>query len=104
MTNNRATTAWINSRAAGWQSFALTVANLSRQRHASLAEALTAVDSYRNLARDLAGVRRLAPGTRVCQSFSRRRVPRRTFKKGVDRRGNDGRNGKLDDNREAQPG
>jgi uncharacterized membrane protein SpoIIM required for sporulation len=65
MTGKRATTAWINSRAAEWQSLAQTVANLSRQRHASLPEALAAVDSYRNLARDLAGVRRLAPGTRV---------------------------------------
>jgi uncharacterized membrane protein SpoIIM required for sporulation len=65
MTGGRTTNAWISSRAPAWQALAQTVAKLRRQPNASMAEATAVVDSYRDLARDLAGARRLAPGTRV---------------------------------------
>jgi uncharacterized membrane protein SpoIIM required for sporulation len=70
VTSNRGSVnAWIKARSAGWQALADSVRKLRRQRHASLDEALAAVDSYRSLARDLATARRAAPGTRVTRGL-----------------------------------
>lgn len=61
--------AWFNSKARGWQALSDTVSTLERRPKTSLAEASAAVDAYRNLARDLAGVRRLAPDTRIAKGL-----------------------------------
>jgi uncharacterized membrane protein SpoIIM required for sporulation len=69
VTASRHARAWLNSRAPGWQALADSVANLERRPRTSLADALAAVDSYRNLARDLAGIRRQAPETRIAKGL-----------------------------------
>ena len=60
---------WLNSRARGWQNLADAVTALERRPKTSLPDALAAVDAYRNLARDLAGIRRLAPDTRIAKGL-----------------------------------
>jgi uncharacterized membrane protein SpoIIM required for sporulation len=61
--------AWLSSRAPGWKTLSDTVADLDRRTESSLPVALATVDSYRNLARDLAAVRRLAPNTRIAKGL-----------------------------------
>ena len=56
---------WLVSRAAAWRSVVQNVAALRVQRHASVDEALGAVEAYRGLARDLATARRVAPNSRM---------------------------------------
>jgi uncharacterized membrane protein SpoIIM required for sporulation len=57
--------AWIIARAGAWRGIVQSVAELRRQRRASVEEALGAVEAYRGLARDLATSRRLAPDSRT---------------------------------------
>jgi uncharacterized membrane protein SpoIIM required for sporulation len=57
--------AWIVARAGAWRGLVQNIADLRRRRHASVDEALRAIDAYRGLARDLATSRRLAPRTRT---------------------------------------
>ena len=64
-----AANAWVNARAAVWQSIAQTADKLRKRPTLSMGEAVGAVESYSNLARDLAVARRLVPGTRVTQSL-----------------------------------
>jgi uncharacterized membrane protein SpoIIM required for sporulation len=56
---------WLVSRAAAWRGVVQHVAMLRGQRHVSVDEALSAVESYRGLARDLATARRVAPNSRM---------------------------------------
>jgi uncharacterized membrane protein SpoIIM required for sporulation len=56
---------WLVSRAGVWRSVVQRVAALRAQRHASVDEALGAVEAYRGLARDLATARRVAPNSRM---------------------------------------
>jgi uncharacterized membrane protein SpoIIM required for sporulation len=56
---------WLVSRAGSWRSVVQRVAALRAQRHASVDEALGAVEAYRGLARDLATARRVAPNSRM---------------------------------------
>lgn len=56
---------WIIARAATWRTVVQNTALLRSQRHATVQEALTAVESYRALARDLATARRVAPNSRT---------------------------------------
>jgi uncharacterized membrane protein SpoIIM required for sporulation len=56
---------WLVARAAAWRSVVQHVAALRVQRHATIDEALGAVEAYRGLARDLATARRVAPNSRM---------------------------------------
>jgi uncharacterized membrane protein SpoIIM required for sporulation len=56
---------WLVSRAAAWRGVVQNVAALRVQRHATVDEALGAVEAYRGLARDLATARRVAPSSRM---------------------------------------
>jgi uncharacterized membrane protein SpoIIM required for sporulation len=56
---------WIIARAGGWRAMVDKVALLRSERHATIKEALGAVDAYRGLARDLATARRVAPNSRT---------------------------------------
>ncbi len=56
---------WLVSHAGAWRSVVQRVAALRAQHHASVDEALGAVDAYRGLARDLATARRVAPNSRM---------------------------------------
>lgn len=56
---------WIVARAGSWRAVVQNVAALRAQRHATMTEALAAVESYRGLARDLATARRVAPNSRT---------------------------------------
>jgi uncharacterized membrane protein SpoIIM required for sporulation len=56
---------WLVSRAAAWRGVVQHVAALRVQRHATVDEALGAVEAYRGLARDLATARRVAPNSRM---------------------------------------
>jgi uncharacterized membrane protein SpoIIM required for sporulation len=56
---------WIIARAGSWRAVVQNVAALRAQRHATMTEALAAVESYRGLARDLATARRVAPNSRA---------------------------------------
>jgi uncharacterized membrane protein SpoIIM required for sporulation len=57
--------AWIMARAGAWRGLVQRVADLKVRRHATVEEAVGAVESYRGLARDLATARRLAPDSRA---------------------------------------
>ena len=65
MADNSDLRAWIAARAGAWRTAVQRVAELRRQRHATVDEALDAVEAYRGLARDLATSRRLAPHSRT---------------------------------------
>jgi uncharacterized membrane protein SpoIIM required for sporulation len=65
MADNPDLRAWIAARAGAWRAAVQRVAELRRQRHATVDEALDAVEAYRGLARDLATSRRLAPHSRT---------------------------------------
>ena len=65
MPDNADMRAWIIARAGAWRGIVQSVAELRRQRRASVEEALGAVEAYRGLARDLATSRRLAPDSRT---------------------------------------
>jgi uncharacterized membrane protein SpoIIM required for sporulation len=56
---------WLIARAGAWRSMVQDVELLRSQRHATVDEALGAVEAYRGLARDLATARRVAPNTRT---------------------------------------
>jgi uncharacterized membrane protein SpoIIM required for sporulation len=56
---------WLVSRAGVWRSVVQRVAALREQPHATVDEALGAVEAYRGLARDLATARRVAPNSRM---------------------------------------
>jgi uncharacterized membrane protein SpoIIM required for sporulation len=56
---------WLVSRAAAWRGVVQQVGSLQAQRNASVDEALSAVEAYRGLARDLATARRVAPNSRM---------------------------------------
>jgi uncharacterized membrane protein SpoIIM required for sporulation len=56
---------WLVARAAAWRGVVQQVATLRAQRHATVDEALGAVEAYRGLARDLATARRVAPNSRM---------------------------------------
>jgi uncharacterized membrane protein SpoIIM required for sporulation len=69
MTSKAGIAAWIGTRAAAWAALAEGIGTRRRRRASSIGAATQFVDSYRNLARDLAGVRRFAPGTRVAAAL-----------------------------------
>jgi uncharacterized membrane protein SpoIIM required for sporulation len=56
---------WLVSRAGAWRGVVQQVASLRVRRNASVDEALSAVEAYRGLARDLATARRVAPNSRM---------------------------------------
>jgi uncharacterized membrane protein SpoIIM required for sporulation len=56
---------WLIARAGAWRTMVQHVALLRSQRHATVDEALGAVEAYRGLARDLATARRVAPNSRM---------------------------------------
>jgi uncharacterized membrane protein SpoIIM required for sporulation len=56
---------WIMARAGSWRTSVDKVVALRAQRHASVDEALNAVEAYRGLARDLATARRVVPNSRT---------------------------------------
>lgn len=56
---------WIMARAGSWRTSVSNVAALRSQRHATVDEALSAVEAYRGLARDLATARRVVPNSRT---------------------------------------
>jgi uncharacterized membrane protein SpoIIM required for sporulation len=56
---------WIAGRAGAWRASVERVSGLGARQHASVDEALSAVEAYRGLARDLATARRLAPNSRT---------------------------------------
>jgi uncharacterized membrane protein SpoIIM required for sporulation len=56
---------WLIARAGAWRAMVQDVELLRSQRHATVDEALGAVEAYRSLARDLATARRVAPNTRT---------------------------------------
>ncbi len=56
---------WLVSRAAAWRGVVQQVTSLRARRDASVDEALSAVEVYRGLARDLATARRVAPNSRM---------------------------------------
>jgi uncharacterized membrane protein SpoIIM required for sporulation len=60
---------WIIARAGSWRAVVQNVDALRAQRHATVAEALSAVESYRGLARDLATARRVAPNSRTTSAL-----------------------------------
>ncbi|HME39873.1 MAG TPA: stage II sporulation protein M [Steroidobacteraceae bacterium] len=57
--------AWIIARAGAWRGLVQQIAELRGRRSATVEEALSAVEAYRGLARDLATARRLAPASRT---------------------------------------
>lgn len=59
------TQTWLTARAPLWKAIAQKLAGLQRQRRTSIADALSTVDDYRSLSRDLATARRFMPGTRI---------------------------------------
>ena len=65
MADNADMRAWIAARAGAWRGLVQSIAELRRRPHASVDEALAAIDAYRGLARDLATSRRLAPQSRT---------------------------------------
>lgn len=65
MTGTANIQAWIVTRAASWRAIVQNIASWRAQRQASVADALSALETYRSLARDLATARRIAPGTRT---------------------------------------
>jgi len=56
---------WLIARAGAWRAMVQDVELLRSTRHATIDEALGAVEAYRGLARDLATARRVAPNTRT---------------------------------------
>jgi uncharacterized membrane protein SpoIIM required for sporulation len=56
---------WLITRAGAWRAMVQDVEMLRSQRHATVDQALGAVEAYRGLARDLATARRVAPDTRT---------------------------------------
>jgi uncharacterized membrane protein SpoIIM required for sporulation len=63
------TGAWVNARAPAWRELSQRIGELQRRRRVSISEALSAVEAYRNVARDLASARRLVPGTRTAAAL-----------------------------------
>jgi uncharacterized membrane protein SpoIIM required for sporulation len=63
------TAAWLEARAAAWREAAQRVAHLEHHRTVSIGEALSVVETYRSIARDLASARRLVPGTRTAAAL-----------------------------------
>jgi uncharacterized membrane protein SpoIIM required for sporulation len=57
--------AWILARAGAWRGLVQNVAELRLRRHATVDQAVGAVESYRGLARDLSMARRAAPDSRT---------------------------------------
>ncbi len=56
---------WIIARAGSWRASVNNVAALRARQHASVDQALGAIEDYRGLARDLATARRVAPNSRT---------------------------------------
>jgi uncharacterized membrane protein SpoIIM required for sporulation len=56
---------WIGARAGVWRGLVDSVQAMRSDRHASIDQALGALESYRGLARDLATARRVAPNSRT---------------------------------------
>jgi uncharacterized membrane protein SpoIIM required for sporulation len=56
---------WIIARAGSWRASVKHVETLHSQGHATVDEALVALEAYRGLARDLATARRVAPNSRT---------------------------------------
>jgi uncharacterized membrane protein SpoIIM required for sporulation len=63
------TAAWLEARAAAWREAAQRTTRLERQHTISIGEALSAIETYRSVARDLASARRLVPGTRTAAAL-----------------------------------
>ncbi len=69
MSIGSSTDAWIAARAPTWRELSQRLADVRRRRTLSIGEALSAVEAYRNVARDLASARRLVPGTRTAAAL-----------------------------------
>jgi uncharacterized membrane protein SpoIIM required for sporulation len=65
MLNESRTKQWLSARSTAWHKAAQLMPVLQHRRHATLEEALDAVESYRSVARDLATARELAPRSRT---------------------------------------
>lgn len=59
------TRAWVTSRTPHWSAVTHRLGELRQRRRIDVDDALHAVESYRSMARDLAGARRQLPGNRV---------------------------------------
>jgi uncharacterized membrane protein SpoIIM required for sporulation len=57
--------AWIIARAGAWRGLVQGVAELRREKRSTIEQAVSSVESYRGLARDLATARRLTPNSRT---------------------------------------
>jgi uncharacterized membrane protein SpoIIM required for sporulation len=57
--------AWVIARAGAWRGLVQGVAELRREKRSTVEQAVSSVESYRGLARDLATARRLTPNSRT---------------------------------------
>lgn len=64
--------AWLASRITAWQQLAPQLDRLERKRDHTAAEALSAVEMYRSLGRDLSIARRILPASRVTRALEAR--------------------------------
>ena len=60
---------WIGTRAGVWRGLLENVKTLRSERHASVEQALGALEAYRGVARDLATARRVAPNSRTAAAL-----------------------------------
>lgn len=64
--------AWLASRATVWQELAPLLDRLEHKRNHTTAEALSAIEMYRSLGRDLSIARRILPASRVTRALEAR--------------------------------
>lgn len=65
MTSETGFQTWIAARTAHWRKLQSTVAALRRNQRSSIDEAMNAIETYRELARDLSFARRVVPKSRI---------------------------------------
>ena len=69
MTSDAGMKTWLGSRIESWKQLVPQLNRLERQRNHSAAEALSAIDMYRALGRDLSIARRMLPGSRATRAL-----------------------------------
>ncbi len=60
---------WIAGRTAQWRKLQATISALQRNQRSSVEEATNAIDTYRELARDLSFARRVVPTSRITRGL-----------------------------------